>query len=183
MDFILNEDNKKSPVDTSTVCPIGKEMLDIGCGVHPRDGYIHLDIQHLPHVEYVTDAKELPFPINTFDGIYSSNTLEHFSWRVVGDVLKNWSSKIKSGGTIELKVPCQKSVSRAYYEGRISAREFSNATYADQDDYTNYHKCAFDPEWLTQLLVEALFTNIQVTDEYRDDYGELSGFLISGVKK
>lgn len=159
-----------------------KKKLDIGCGVHPREGYIHLDIQKLPHIEYVCDARKLPFEDNELDDIYSSNTLEHFGWREVGNVLKHWASKLKRCGEIELKVPCQKSVSRAYYEGRMNAKEFSNATYADQDDYTNYHKCAFDPTWLTELLQEAGFAHIKVMEEYKDTYGELTGFLIKAVK-
>jgi predicted SAM-dependent methyltransferase len=157
--------------------------LDIGCGKHPREGYEHLDIQPLEHIEYVCDAsKELPFKDNSLSAVYSSNTLEHFSWRDVDSILKMWVRKLKVKAKIELKVPCQKSVSRAYYEGRIKAKEFSNATYADQDDYTNYHKCAFDPEWLSELLKDAGCKDIKVTEEYKDEVGELTGFLIEGVK-
>lgn len=159
-------------------------MLDIGCGIHPREGYLHLDIQRLPHIEYVCDAREIPDEIKdcSLDSIYSSNTLEHFSWREVDTVLKHWATKIKRAGTIELKVPCQISTSRAYYEGRINAKEFSNATYADQDDWTNYHKCAFDPKWLTELLLNAGFENIKIKEEYKDDFNELTGFLIEAIK-
>ena len=158
------------------------KFLDIGCGVHPRDGYIHLDIQKLDHVEYVQDARKLPFKDCELDGVYSSNTLEHFGWRETSTVLKEWIRVIKIGGTIELKLPCQKSVSRAYYEGRIDAKAFANATYADQDDETNFHKSAFDIRYVNELFTELGVINIVVEEEYRDEFGELTGFLIIGEK-
>ena len=55
------------------------KKLNIGCGIHPRKGYVNLDIAKLPHVDIIHNLDKYPWPFkdNTFDEIFCDNVLEH----------------------------------------------------------------------------------------------------------
>jgi len=81
--------------------------LHIGCGKRYLDGFMHIDIQYYPHVNYVCDARNLTMINNdSVDLIYASHILEHFHYTEAPDVLKEWCRVLKpETGILRLAVP------------------------------------------------------------------------------
>lgn len=77
--------------------------------------WTHIDIDSFPlwheatrtrhPVDIVCDAESLPLPDNYADVVFSSEALEHFSWRKTGTVIKEWARIVKPGGILVIDVP------------------------------------------------------------------------------
>lgn len=81
--------------------------LDIGCADIKLPGYIGIDAQDRPGVDYVLDVTKEPLPFldGEADEVYCSHMLEHIdkvqATKVVGEMYR----VLKSGGVIEIRVP------------------------------------------------------------------------------
>lgn len=76
--------------------------------------WFHIDIDPTPlvgkdgtlhPVELVCDATSVPLPDGSFEHVFSSEAIEHFSWRKTGDVIKEWTRLLVPGGTIRVEAP------------------------------------------------------------------------------
>lgn len=130
--------------------------LEIGAGDHPTEGFEHLDIRKLPHIEYVHDARTLPFPDNHLDEIRANDVLEHFGWRDARAVLKEWCRALKPGGKIYIQCPNVEEICRLYLaKNRITNwEELSYWMFGGQDYPENTHKTGFDMPGLKGVLEE-----------------------------
>ncbi|MDQ2717478.1 MAG: class I SAM-dependent methyltransferase [Chloroflexota bacterium] len=81
------------------------KALHIGCGLKKIPGTIGLDITPLPGVDVVVDLEKetIPFPDNTFTGVYAHHVLEHI--RNLPAALTELHRVCKSGALIEVIVP------------------------------------------------------------------------------
>lgn len=80
--------------------------LHLGCGNIRLDGFINIDVRHTPATDKVMDISDLAeFSDNSVDMIYASHCLEHFSFRIVPDILTEWNRALKRGGVLILRVP------------------------------------------------------------------------------
>ena len=61
--------------------------VEIGCGNSPREGYLHVDVRPLPHVECVCRAGALPFRPGSVGEIYARQVLEHLGETEQGIIL------------------------------------------------------------------------------------------------
>lgn len=105
------------PPDSYPVTGINKERakgmkkaIDIGCGMrHANLGdefhVIRVDIQDECNPTYRCDARKLPFDNRTFDLVFSSHVLEHFSRAECMDVLAEWIRLLKPDGELRLVLP------------------------------------------------------------------------------
>ena len=119
-----------------------KRILEIGCGNTKVFSYsIGLDIRKTEVVDIVADARNLPFGDNTFDHIYSSHVIEHFSHREIEDVLCEWVRVLSPGGIIELRCPDLQARALIFFLrpswGNVKS------IYGGQDYPENYHNCGF----------------------------------------
>jgi len=55
--------------------------IDIGCGTNKKEGFLGIDIQNIPGVDYVADltVDPLPFPDQSVEYVYSNHFLEHIA--------------------------------------------------------------------------------------------------------
>lgn len=79
--------------------------LDIGCGESKREGAIGVDFRKTSVVDVLADARLLPFINESFNHVYSSMVLEHFSHREVKNVLTEWIRCLKKEGIFEIRCP------------------------------------------------------------------------------
>lgn len=69
-------------------------------------GFINIDARLTPATDKVMDISNLAeFSHNSVDMIYASHCLEHFGYRSVGDVLREWNRVLGKGGELILRVP------------------------------------------------------------------------------
>ncbi len=124
-------------------------MLDIGCGENKK-GEIRLDLRRTKSVTIIADARMLPFKAESFDHVYSSAVIEHFSHRKVVSVLVEWTRVLKLHGTVEIECPDLRA--RAFLFFLLPSWKNVKNIYGEQDYEGNYHKCGFSYELLKSLL-------------------------------
>jgi ubiquinone/menaquinone biosynthesis C-methylase UbiE len=143
-------------------------VLEIGPGNVPTidDGWEHLDVRPLWHVEYVQSAVDLSnFEDGTFDKLVAQDVIEHLSWRDVPKALAEWVRVVASGGMLEVETPNAWELVRIVLNGqhpdlnRVGEESdwemFCRVAYGHQDYPENTHLSYFTPEWLEDLLLVA----------------------------
>lgn len=91
--------------------------LEIGCGMAPKSGYEHLDIQPFPHVEYVADAMNIPLADGTVSEIFTANMIEHFWWFQIDPLLKEWFRVMEHGGRLIVYTVDSEVTIKDFYDG------------------------------------------------------------------
>jgi predicted SAM-dependent methyltransferase len=124
-------------------------VLDIGCGENKK-GDIGIDIRETKVVDIVADSRFLPFRDESFDSVYSSHTIDHFSHREVKNVLAEWVRDLKKGGVMEIRCPDLRA--RAFLFFLKPSWQNIRYIYGAQDYDGNYHKCGFSYGLLKDLL-------------------------------
>jgi len=73
------EERLRAVVTASKQRNIPVRLLNIGSGRDRRDGFVNLDISHLPEVDVVASlaGERLPFPDDTFSVVLCRDVLEH----------------------------------------------------------------------------------------------------------
>ena len=148
---------------------MGKK-LHLGCGKRYLDGYIHVDINELDHVDYVSSVDSLSmFENNTISEIYASHILEYFDKYEIINVLNEWKRVLEPGGELKVAVPDFENLIKVYnnsldisnIEGPIIGRW---EVVKDGKIQTLYHKQIFDKNKLTDILNDIGFVNISNWD-------------------
>jgi predicted SAM-dependent methyltransferase len=147
----------------------GKLIADIGSGpvtpyMHDEGKVVSFDIREDMKPDVVCDVRHLPVPNETFDVVFSSHTLEHFSWTSVDKVLKEWVRVLKVGGELRLVVPNLKFTAKRILDDTLIAHDYW-VLYGEQDYPKNFHAVGFTPQSL-KALVESLgiFEDIQIKE-------------------
>ena len=146
--------------------------LEIGSGPHKRQGWLTLDISW--DSDFYWDLmKQLPFPDESLRMIYSSHTLEHFTYKQLVRILKDCHRVLKNGGIFSAAVPN----ARTYLLGYVNPKDFPRsflqyraAVISETPiDFVNYiaymdghHRHMFDEENLVRLVREAGFSNVRL---------------------
>ena len=125
------------------------EVLDIGCG-DAKKGTVGVDLRKTKFVDVIADVRFLPFKEGSFEQVFSSNVVEHFSHRQVRDVIIEWIRVLKRNGTLEIECPDLRA--RAFLFFINPTWKNIQDVYGGQDYDVNYHKCGFSFELLKSLL-------------------------------
>lgn len=139
--------------------------LHIG-GLKRHKGWEVLNAVPGSHVDHVGNAKDLSrFEDGTFDQVYASHVLEHFSYN--GDlevVLKEWFRVLKPGGTLFVSVPDLHLLCRMFLdrEHLTTAERFfvMNMMFGGQLDEYDFHYTGLDDVLLAMFLMRAGFVNL-----------------------
>lgn len=123
--------------DNTTLSPAPKKVkLDLGGGLHPREGFDSVDIVPLPTTKHVVNLLKFPWPFesNSVDELFSSHFIEHIPmlWvspsgevRLMADTsddkemffafFDECHRILKSGGMLEVTCPALQNV-RAFQD-------------------------------------------------------------------
>jgi len=134
-------------------------ILDIGCGNNRMEGVVGLDMRKTNCVDVVADARKLPFKDSSFDYVFSSHLIEHFSHREVGSVLSEWVRVLGQGGTIEIRCPDLRARALLFFLNP-SWKNVKNI-YGEQDYLGNQHQCGFSFQCLKSLLESHGISNVK----------------------
>lgn len=158
------------------------KKLHLGCGSRFLSGYIHVDKDDLPHIDYPnTNIDNLSmFEDNSVDLIYSCGSFEYYDREEAPKVLKEWKRVLKKGGTLKLSVPNFSSIVGVYNKyADVDGIGILGPLYGKwkihKDEFL-YHKTVYDKKSLSNLLSLQGFSNIKeysaeefLPSEY-DDY-------------
>ena len=127
-------------------------------------------------VDYICNWGEdkLPFEDGSFEVVYSSHALEHVPWYSVDQAISECFRVLTSGGKIEIHVPNFEYIVKCYLNNKIgdnwvkaNNREnplvwAASRVFSYGPSLSNYHKSAFDKDYLFYLLTKYGFSNIKL---------------------
>jgi len=137
--------------------------LNLGCGKNKFKDCINIDISRKFKPDLRCDIKYLPFEVDSVDGIYALDVLEHIPRNLVLQTLKSWYKILKVGGFLIIRLPNIRAISEKYLYEKIDAKEFSRLIYGVQEEnrFPDFHKSGFDRETLTKILKSIGFREIE----------------------
>lgn len=91
------------------------KYLNLGCGLRFHPDWVNIDIGIINPAVLNYDLRNgIPFPDLTFDLVYHSHVLEHFTRDLACDFIKECYRVLKPGGIIRIVVPDLETIVRLY---------------------------------------------------------------------
>lgn len=167
---------------------VGKVVLNIGGGSKqiplPEQyaGWKHVLFDVVPShdVDILGDARDMPgVATNSYDAVYASHVIEHFSEHDAQKALDETYRVLKSGGTLEVRVPDLTAVIRrvadenldidsVLYESSAGPIRVIDVLYGHQASVVTHgssmqHLTAFTLKTLRDAIVKSGFSDVRVT--------------------
>ncbi|MDQ6982148.1 MAG: methyltransferase domain-containing protein [Mariprofundus sp.] len=123
-------------------------------------------------VDHIGNANDLSiFEDNTFDAIYSSHVLEHFSYQgELSQVLLEWYRVMRPGGILYASVPNLDVLCELFLnKSELSASDrylVMRMMFGGQIDAYDFHKVGYNAEILGSYISQAGFTNIKIVPAF-----------------
>ena len=158
----------------------------VGCGPDKREGFLHVDIRKLPHVDIACPAWRLSEHFEDAQHIYSRHMLEHLTSMEAESALQDWHKTLKKGGTIRIIVPDldyhiaqwlraewnddamrdKWSDARHGFAGLFGWQKECNPKESDYNQtYWDVHKSGYNKARMEWLLKRCGFSDIEVKTE------------------
>lgn len=159
--------------------------VDLGSGGLAKPGYFNLDVQRVPNVDIIAEARRLPFRDNSVDMFRASHLIEHFSYVEVRGVLREWLRALKPGGQVKITCPDLDWLCRAYVSGERTPEQIIVYLYGaftlhacqgghfhDLGTYNEFdsHKAMYTEEVLARIIREAGYV---ITNRERENQWEI----------
>lgn len=163
---------------------VRKVCLNLGCGSDLRrstntERWINLDAFQVPSnlppdIEFITgdirnfnlDGEFDPYapsePMPMVDFILAQDVLEHIPDKDAQATLRYWYGHLKSGGTIQIRVPDFDMQVRCYVTGVWDIHQMTYMTLAPHDHDGNIHHNLFTGEKLRKYLFNAGFGDVRL---------------------
>ena len=139
--------------------------LNLGSGTHKMEGYTNIDCNPDKNPDIVADLRKLPVEDDSVDEIQAIHIIEHFYiWETL-DVLKEWHRVLKVNGILVLELPDMNKILYCISKNFGHPRLTWWGLYGDPShkDPHMTHRWAFTPAMLSDLLKQAGFTDIEVS--------------------
>lgn len=133
--------------------------IEIGGGenpIHPE--YKQVDLRKVGNVQYVNDARMLPFPDNCVKNISSCYLLQCFNRQGAEDALREWFRVLAPGGKLEVIVPDIKRSTMNLFSS--NDEKWLSEIYGSQKHELDYYKTAWTFETLDHLISGANFVRL-----------------------
>ena len=98
--------------------------VEIGAGEKPHPDYeIHVDVLPLPDIEVRAGVDRLPFATGSVTALRANHVLEHQSYELIGETLREWARVLAPGGRLDIGVPDCRFVAEQWVRGEIDTAE------------------------------------------------------------
>jgi SAM-dependent methyltransferase len=153
--------------------------LEIGAGERPHPEYdLHVDMLALPGIALRCAVDRLPFATGSLDALRANHVLEHQSYELVTDTLREWARVLRPGGRLDIGVPDARFVAGQWVRGEIDTADANHWILGGHSDRVahkgtdergvplwiwNAHHTLFDADFLHDavtkcFVVEELFS-------------------------
>lgn len=141
----------------------GHYQLNLGCGLHPLEEYINVDMRELPGVDVVASVDGLPFEKGDVEKIFSAHLVEHFPQEMLKRrLLPYWKSLLRPGGVFHAIMPDCEAMIKHAATGEYSFADFREVLFGAQDYAGDFHYNALTPDSFAELLKAEGFLNIDI---------------------
>src|SRR3990167_2846238 len=161
--------------------------LEVGSGKRPTEGYVHMDVLPTMDMDVFHDAVETHyrFKDGEFSEIYSHWVLEHFAYRDIYRILKDWYRILENKGRIYAVTSNQEALNKSFADKTITWQEWIRITFglkepgeeggSDVVTLPEVHKIAWNEEFTRKIFTDCGFTSIEVypTWECREPDGKI----------
>jgi ubiquinone/menaquinone biosynthesis C-methylase UbiE len=153
--------------------------VEIGAGERPDPGYeVHTDVLPLPGIQVLCRLDRLPFRDASATALRANHVLEHQSFQLVPETLREWARVLVPGAPVDIGVPDARYIVTQWIEGAYSTPEANYwllGGHMDRDAHKgtdergvprwiwNAHHAMFDDAWLAELLAANGFTDIDIS--------------------
>ena len=151
-------------------------ILELGGGTAPAycrayNNGINMDILDSPLVDIKADLRKLPLPVkdNEYEEVYLRFLIEHISWRILPNFIKELYRITKPGGKVRIIAPnlrvqcymiaCEKEIK---LQPGGCQMIFGDQNYEDDKWQWNAHASSAPPELYEKLLRDAGFKYISI---------------------
>lgn len=148
--------------------------LHLGCGSKFLDGFIHIDCDYLPHIDYVSNLNDLSmFKDGSVDEIYCCGAIIYYDREEAVELLREWRRVLKEDGILRVSVGDFEKIVQVYYnneknlDGRgILGPLFGKWEIRDKNDHKSfiYQKTTYDFNSLKNILQKNGFTDVKRYD-------------------
>lgn len=148
----------------------GRLQLHLGCGKRHLPGFVHVDLEDFPHIDYRTGIDRLPmFGDETVDLIYCSHAFEYFDRLEALDVLREWRRVLKPAGILRMAVPDFAALVQLYRRsgdiGLVLGLLFGHIVIQAVDGpRVLYHRTVYDHASLEGICLQAGFRSVRRYD-------------------
>jgi predicted SAM-dependent methyltransferase len=98
--------------------------LEIGAGEKPHPDYdLHVDLLVLPDIEVICSIDRLPFADDSVDALRANHVLEHQSYELISDTLREWARVLRTRAPLDIGVPDARFVAEQWVRGEIDTAE------------------------------------------------------------
>jgi predicted SAM-dependent methyltransferase len=98
--------------------------LEIGAGEKPHPDYdLHVDVLALPGIAVRCAVDGLPFATGSLDALRANHVLEHQSYELVSQTLREWARVLRPGAPVDIGVPDAKFVAAQWVRGEVDTAE------------------------------------------------------------
>jgi len=149
--------------------------LNLGCGNDIRRGYVNIDCREIQGIDLCYDMRlcSIPFEDETASEILLKDSLEHLSWRIVKDFLKDCYRVLKKNGKIHIQCPDLEAIARKvilnpdFRFGELHGHLAIGFWVYGSGDYgePSFHKAGFTIPTLKKLLEELGFKVIDIHND------------------
>ena len=141
--------------------------LHLGCGKRHIDGWTHVDVVPMDHIDICHDVSNLPMIADgSVSVVYACHVLEHFMRKDVPRVLAEWWRVLAQGGVLRCPVPDFAAMAELYrVKGDLPY--IIGPIIGGQTGLYDFHYNLFDYEQLRVVLVRAGFGHVRRYD-WRD---------------
>lgn len=143
----------------------GLMRYNLGCGGRPLPGYENYDRKTGQEIY------PLAIPDESADEIRASHVLEHFPHAQIGEIVKHWAGKLKTGGVLKVAVPDFDWCAKTYLDG--SQAPIESYVMGGQVDADDFHRALFNAATLTDHFRAANLTDIRRWNADADDCSAL----------
>lgn len=167
-------------------------MLHLGSGKRYIPGFVHIDINKFPHIDFVHDIRTLPMiKSNSVELIYFCHGIEYFDKIEVKTVLKEWKRVLKKDGILRLAVPDFEALIKVYKKykdiDKIIGPLYGRWEISRNDKIeVLYHKTVYDFKSIKEVLEEAGFYKVKRYDwrkTIHKDYDDYSQAYLPHMQK
>ena len=158
--------------------------LNLGCGNRKIHGFINIDARKECQPDIVADIRKIHQTYKDVELIYACHVLEHFPMKesifqnlTFKDILKNWHTALKPGGTLRLSVPDFEMICKRYI-ATSDLEEIKHLIYGGQKYDFDFHYYCWDFKSLEKDLLDIGFSKVKKYDWknvdhfFIDDYSQ-----------